>query len=125
MGIVSRGIRNAVRNTTRTLSIVLILGVAIGLAFVMLTAHRAVSEKTATALSSVGNTVTVGPPGYSAGGQLGKFLTSAEIAPIAQLPGVTGVNESLTGSVKASNLPPNSAGGAGSDIPGTVKAGGS
>lgn len=95
MSIFSRGIRNAFRNATRTISIVLILGLAIGLAFVMLIAHRAVAANTATALSSVGNTVTVGPPGYSAGGQLGGFLTSKELDPIAHLDGVTGVNELL------------------------------
>ena len=105
MSIAGRGIRNAFRNTTPTVSIVLILGLAIGLALVMLIAHRAVGEKTSSALSLVGNTVTIGPPGYSAGGQLGKFLTSAELAPIARLHGVTGINESLNGTVKASNLP--------------------
>jgi putative ABC transport system permease protein len=113
MSVAGRGIRNAFRNTTRSVSIVLILGLAIGLAFVMLVAHRAVSEKASTTLSSIGNTVTIGPPGYSAGGQLGKFLTSAELAPIARLHGVTGVNESLNGAVKASDLPPSSATGIG------------
>jgi putative ABC transport system permease protein len=112
MSIVGRGIRNAFRNRTRTVSIVLILGLAIGLALVMLIAHRTVNAKASTALSSVGNTVTIGPPGYSAGGQLGKFLTSAELEPIARLQGVTGINESLNGSAKASNLPPSSASGA-------------
>jgi putative ABC transport system permease protein len=120
MSIASRGIRNAFRNRTRTISIVLILGLATGLAFVMLIAHRAISEKTSTALSSVGNTVTIGPPGYSAGGQLGNFLTSAELAPLARLPGVSGVNESLNGALKASNLPPSSPTGADSS-PGAQK----
>jgi len=42
-----RGIRNAFRSATRTVSIILILGLAIGLAVVMLTAHRSVSDKIA------------------------------------------------------------------------------
>ena len=116
MSIAGRGIRNAFRNTTPTVSIVLILGLAIGLALVMLIAHRAVGEKTSSALSLVGNTVTIGPPGYSAGGQLGKFLTSAELAPIARLHGVTGINESLNGTVKASNLPKNAPKAAGKGV---------
>ena len=116
MSIAGRGIRNAFRNTTRAISIVLILGLAIALALVMLIAHRAVGEKTSTALSLVGNTVTIGPPGYSAGGQLGKFLTSAELAPIARLHGVTGINESLNGTVKASNLPKNAPKAAGKGV---------
>ena len=125
MSTAGRGIRNAFRNRTRTVSIVLILALAIGLAFVMLIAHRAVGQKASTALSSVGNTVTIGPPGYSAGGQLGKFLTSAELAPIGSLPGVTAVNESLNGAAKASNLPPSSAAGAGTSAPKVVKVTGS
>ena len=131
MGVASRGIRNTFRNATRTVAIVLILGLAIGLAVVMLIAHRAVGEKTSTTLSSIGNTVTIGPPGYSAGGQLGTFLTSAELAPIARLHGVTGINESLNGAVKARDLPPSSATGTGSPVgagnvkkPGGSKSGG-
>jgi len=111
MSTVSRGIRNAFRNRTRSVSIVLILGLVSGLAFVMLIAHRSVNAKAATALSSVGNTVTIGPPGYSAGGQLGDFLSSAELAPISRLQGVAGVNELLNGTLTASNLPPSSAKG--------------
>ncbi len=71
MTVVPRGMRNAFRNATRAIAIVLILGLAIGLAFVMLVAHRSVSDKVATTLSSVGNTVNIGPPGYAAGGRLG------------------------------------------------------
>ncbi|MBO0784512.1 MAG: FtsX-like permease family protein [Actinobacteria bacterium] len=97
MTTVGRGIRNAFRNATRTISIILILGLAIGLAFVMLAADRSVSDKIASALSSVGNNVTIGPPGYSTGGLLGKNLTAAELAPIARLHGVTGIDETLFG----------------------------
>jgi putative ABC transport system permease protein len=125
MSVAGRGVRNAFRNTTRTVSIVLILGLAAGLALVMLVAHRAVAEKAATTLSLVGNTVTIGPPGYSAGGLLGRFLTTAELAPIARLHGVTGVDESLNGLVKASDLPPSSAMGTGSNAPKAIKPGGS
>jgi hypothetical protein len=88
-----RGIRNA----TRTVSIIVILGLSIGLAFVMLIAHRSVSDKITATLGSIGNTVTIGPPGYSAGGPLGKNLTAAELAPIGHLHGVTGIDESLNG----------------------------
>ena len=106
MNAVTRGVRNAFRNATRTVSVILILGLAIGLAFVMLVAHRTVIDKVASTLSSVGNTVTIGPPGYSAGGQLGKPLTTAELAPIAHLHGVTSLDENFNGAAKASDLPP-------------------
>jgi putative ABC transport system permease protein len=114
MSVASRGIRNAFRNATRTVSIIVILGLAIGLAFVMLTAHRSVTDKIASTLSSVGNTVNIGPPGFSAGGQLGKPLTTAELAPIAHLHGVTNLDEYFNGAAKASDLPPSSATGTGS-----------
>ena len=100
MNALSRGVRNAFRNATRAISIILILGLAIGLSFVMLIAHRSVTDKVATTLSSVGNTVTIGPPGYSAGGLLGKNLTTAELAPIAHLHGVTSLDESLNGAAQ-------------------------
>ncbi|HEY3945363.1 MAG TPA: ABC transporter permease [Solirubrobacteraceae bacterium] len=115
MSVAGRGIRNVFRNRTRTVSIVLILRLAIGLAFVMLIAHRAVGKNASTALSSVGNTVTIGPPGYSAGGPLGKFLSTAELAPIARLHGVTGLDEYFNGAAKARDLPPRSATGTGSN----------
>jgi putative ABC transport system permease protein len=81
----------------RTISVVVILGLSIGLSLVMLTARNSVSDKVAATLSSIGNTVTIGPPGYATGGQLGKNLTTAELAPIAHLHGVTSIDESLNG----------------------------
>jgi putative ABC transport system permease protein len=107
MTTVGRGIRNAFRNATRTVSIILILGLAIGLAFVMLIADRSVSDKIASTLSSIGNTVTIGPPGYSTGGLLGENLTAAELAPIARLRGVTGLDESLNGAAQTLGAPHN------------------
>lgn len=100
MTTAGRGIRNAFRNAVRTISVVVILGLSIGLSFVMLTAHHTVTDKVATTLSSIGNTVTIGPPGYAAGMQLGKNLTTAELAPIARLRGVTSIDESLNGSAQ-------------------------
>jgi len=79
---------------------VVILGLSIWLSFVMLTAHHSVTDKVATTLSSIGNTVTIGPPGYSIGGLLGKNLTTAELAPIAHLHGVTSLDETLNGSTQ-------------------------
>ncbi len=107
MTTAGRGIRNAFRSATRTVSIILILGLAIGLAVVMLTAHRSVSDKIAATLGSVGNTVTIGPSGYSTGGLLGKNLTAAELAPIARIHGVTGVDESLNGAANTIGVPQN------------------
>jgi putative ABC transport system permease protein len=100
MTAVGRGIRNAFRNAVRTISVVVILGLAIGLSFVMLIANHSVTDKVATTLSSIGNTVTIGLPGNSVGGQLGKKLTTAELAPIAHLHGVAGIDEILSGTAE-------------------------
>src|SRR5579864_4372541 len=100
MTTTGRGIRNAFRNAVRTISVIVILGLSIGLSFVMLAAHQSVTDKVATTLSSIGNTVTIGPPGYVVGGLLGKNLTIAELAPIAYLHGVTSIDESLNGTAQ-------------------------
>jgi putative ABC transport system permease protein len=97
---VGRGIRNAFRNAVRTISVVVILGLVIGLSFVMLIANHSVTGKIATTLSSIGNTVTIGVPGNSAGGQLGKNLATAQLTPIARLHGVTGIDEILNGTAQ-------------------------
>jgi putative ABC transport system permease protein len=100
MTAAGRGVRNAFRNAVRTISVVLILGLVTGLSFVMLIANHSVTGKVATTLSSIGSTVTIGLPGYSAGGQLGKNLTTAELAPIAHLHGVTSIDEILNGTAE-------------------------
>jgi len=100
MTTAGRGIRNVFRNAVRTISVVLILGLSIGLSFVMLTTQHSVTDKVATTLGSIGNTVTIGPPGYAAGMQLGKNLTTAELAPVAHLHGVTSIDESLNGAAQ-------------------------
>jgi putative ABC transport system permease protein len=95
MTTAGRGIRNVFRNAVRTISVVLILGLVIGLSFVMLIAHHSVTGKVATTLSSIGNTVTISPPLYSASGEPVKSLTIAELAPIAHLHGVASLDETL------------------------------
>src|ERR1700683_2908066 len=98
MTAVGRGIRNAFRNAVRMISVVVILGLASGSPIVMLIATHSVAAKVATMLSSIGNTVNIGLPGYSTGMQLGKHLTTAELAPIAHFHGVTSIDEILSGS---------------------------
>jgi putative ABC transport system permease protein len=98
MTAVGRGIRNAFRNAVRMISVVVILGLGIGLSFVMLIANHSVAAKVATTLSSIGDTVNIRLPGYSTGMQLGKHLTTAELAPIGHFHGVTSIDEILSGS---------------------------
>ncbi len=63
MNVVTRGIRNAFRNKIRTFSIIVILGLSVGLALAMLIANQAVGQKIDSVKSSVGNTVSIAPAG--------------------------------------------------------------
>ena len=96
MNVVSRGIRNAFRNFTRSASIIIILGLAIGLSLVMVIARQAVSNKISSVDSSVGNTVSITPAGYSNFSSVNNALTTSELVKIASLPHVTGLIETLT-----------------------------
>jgi putative ABC transport system permease protein len=96
MNTVSRGIRNAFRNLTRTVSIVIILGLSMGLALTMLLAHKAVSDKINSVKASVGNTVTIAPAGFSGFSQVNNSLTTSELSSVKSLANVSSVQESLS-----------------------------
>lgn len=65
MNVVILGMRNAFRNKTRTIAIIAILGLSIGLSLVMLISYQAVQQKISDAKQSLGNTITIRPPGYT------------------------------------------------------------
>lgn len=95
MNVISRGVRNAFRNTIRTGSIVLILGISIGLSLAMLVARQAVSDKIASVKSSIGNTVTVSPAGVRGFDGGGSLLTSDQVASIEKVEHVTSITQLL------------------------------
>ena len=76
----ARGVKNAFRNKVRTISIVLILGLSIGLAVSMLVANQAVSNKIADVKSSVGNTVSISPAGARGFEGGGDPITTSDVA---------------------------------------------
>jgi putative ABC transport system permease protein len=97
MNVISRGIRNAFRNQVRTISIVIILGLSIGLCLTMLVAHRAVGQKITSVKENVGNTITISPAGFGGGfGSGGNPITETELAKIDKLADVKSISESLT-----------------------------
>lgn len=96
MNTFSRGVRNAFRNITRTISIVTILGLSMGLALAMLVAHQAVGEKINSVKASVGNTITIAPAGFSGFSQVNNALTTSELAKVSSIAHVTSVSEELT-----------------------------
>lgn len=96
MNPVSRGVRNAFRNGIRTLSITTILGLSIGLSLTMLIANKAVDNKIKSVKSSIGNTITIAPAGFTPGSQTNNALTSTQLASVQSLTHVTGLTETLT-----------------------------
>lgn len=96
MNPVSRGVRNAFRNGVRTASIVVILGLSIGLALTMLVAQKAVDNKIKSVKSSIGNTITIAPAGFNPGSEANNALTTSSLDKVKTIAHVTGVTETLT-----------------------------
>lgn len=95
MNTVSRGIRNAFRNTIRTGSIVIILALSIGLIIAMMAARQAVNDKITSIKASSGNTITISPAGVRGFEGGGTALTTDDLASIADFDHVTNVSETL------------------------------
>lgn len=96
MGMISRGIKNAFRNTIRTLSITLILALSIALALVMFMSLKTVQAKIDSVKSSIGNTITVSPAGVRGFEGGGTLLTDQNVTDIKALPHVSSIVETLT-----------------------------
>ncbi len=96
MNVVSRGVRNAFRNTIRSLSIVTILGLSVGLSLSMLIAHQAVGKKIDSVKASVGNTVSISPAGVRGFEGGGNPLTETQLAKVSSLSHVTAVSKTLS-----------------------------
>jgi putative ABC transport system permease protein len=96
MSVVNRGVRNAFRNRIRTLSIVLILSLSIGLSLVMLIAHQAVGQKINDVKASVGNTINIQPAGFNPLSQANNALTTDNLSKIKSISHVTNLTETLT-----------------------------
>lgn len=96
MNVFTRGIRNAFRNSVRSFAIIIILGLSTGLALAMLIARQAVNNKIELTKSSIGNTISIQPAGFSSFSQANNALTTSQLSPISKLPHVISISESLT-----------------------------
>jgi putative ABC transport system permease protein len=96
MNLASRGIRNAFRNLIRTGSIIVILGLSIGLSLTMLVAQKAVNNKIESVKSSIGNTITIAPAGFTPGSQTNNALTTTELDKVKTISHVNSVAETIT-----------------------------
>ena len=103
MNVVTRGVRNAFRNTVRTSSIIIILGLSIGLTIAMLAARQAVTSKIQSVKSSVGTSISISPAGFHDFSGGGTALTTDELAKVAAVSHVTGVTEMLSDRLSSDN----------------------
>jgi len=97
MGVISRGVKNAFRNTIRTISITFILALSIAMSLIMLLALKTVQAKISSVKSSIGNMVTVSPAGMRGFEGGGTPLTNENAADIKSLAHVSTVIETLNG----------------------------
>jgi putative ABC transport system permease protein len=97
MGTISRGFKNAFRNSVRTISIVFILAVSISMALVMLLAMQTVQGKIDSVKSSIGNTISVSPAGVRGFEGGGTLLTNQNASDIKSIDHVSSVVETLSG----------------------------
>ncbi len=96
MNIVSRGIRNAFRNMVRAVSVMMIVGLMLGLSLVMLIANRAVDSKVKSTLGAIGTTVIVMPAGFSSSSTVSSALKGEQLAPIAGMKHISSVTQTLS-----------------------------
>jgi len=96
MGVISRGIKNAFRNTIRTVSITFILGLSIAMSLIMLLALKTVQAKIDTVKGSIGNTISVSPAGVRGFEGGGELLTNENANEISALANVTSITKTVT-----------------------------
>jgi putative ABC transport system permease protein len=95
MSVTTRGVKNAFRNTIRSISITAILALTIALALVMLLSLKAVQARIDDVKSNVGNTITVTPAGARGFQGGGEPLTAADITKIEHTAHVKSVTSTL------------------------------
>ncbi len=95
MGVISRGIKNAFRNTIRTVSITFILALAIAMSLIMLLALKTVQAKIDSVKSSIGNIITVSPAGVRGFEGGGELLTETDINSINSLAHITKITKTI------------------------------
>ena len=96
MNALKRGVRNAFRNTIRSVGVVIILAVAIALSISMVIARQAVTTKINSVRASTGTTISVSPQGFFGGQGGGTPLTNADVVKVEAIKDVSLVKASLT-----------------------------
>lgn len=95
MSTLRRGTRNVFRNPIRTMAVVAILGISLGMVVVMLAARSAVNTRISEVKKNIGNTVTIAPAGARGFLGGGEALTTANLATVSGIAHVTSVNATI------------------------------
>lgn len=98
----SRGIRNAFRNATRSIAIIFIVGIAIGLSLTMLVARQAINTKINNINKSIGNTITINPAGVRGFSGGGNPLSQSQINSLISVKHVKSITEYLSDRLNSS-----------------------
>jgi len=96
MAVFRRGVKNAFRNTIRSVSITSILALTVALALVMLLSMKAVEARIDEVKSDVGTTITVSPAGARGFAGGGDPLSDTDLAKIESTPHVVAVAKTLS-----------------------------
>lgn len=96
MNVYLRGVRNAFRNKIRSVAVILILSLSIGLSLTMYVAHQAVEAKVSSVESSIGNRITVSPAGARGFEGGGEPITADTVSQVKSVSGVSIVTELLS-----------------------------
>lgn len=103
MDALVRGVKNSVRNPVRTVSVVVLLGVAMAFALSLLLANQAVESKLKSLKSSGATVLTVAPAGQGSGPSSsggGEPLTDEMYAKVKDLAHVTDTGTTLGGGMR-------------------------
>lgn len=96
MSVVTRGVRNAFRSGVRSVAVILILAISMGLALSMLLANQAVKDKLEDVKTSVGTTITVNPAGSQDFQGGGEPLTNDAVTKLKAIDHVKDVSATLS-----------------------------
>ncbi len=91
MSVLTRGVRNAFRSGVRSVAVILILAISMGLGLSMLLANQAVKDRLETVKSEVGTTVLVNPAGARGFLGGGEPLTTDDIAKIEDVANIESI----------------------------------
>lgn len=96
MNVVTRGMKNALRSPLRSMAIVAMLAISIGLILSMLVARSSVEAKVDTVKGTSGTNITISPAGVQGFAGGGDALTSTQLASVKSTAHIASTTASLS-----------------------------